>query len=360
MRRLLVLLTVASLATSCGATADGANLESVPYRLIAEDVAEGEPYTARRVTDTSDASPGVGAFDYDDPPSEVFFEWVLAESSSCPFGSLDRLEFDRTTRLLYPVVQEASSNGDCTADANPHLVFVAVRPQDLPTGAFAISVGAEGWPNDFEPIAFADGELTRPNAETTTEGAGDRGAVSTSEPETVESTRASLGGGPTAEDALRVSPCDPNEESDRAPLAPTYAKVANWWLVTAADDGALALLEAEDGTGSLSGSPVAVAAEGIAGEDALNGDPIEEIWWEIWHAGAVRVGLTRDADVLVGTNEYGLAVITMLRFDEGTTMFGGNCGNEQHMRLLSGVSGEAVEAMTQHVGQDLIDHLGFE
>ncbi len=171
MKRLSVLLIVALAATGCSSSSavntvvpgDEDNFESVPYRLIAEDVAEGEPYTARRVNDPSDASPGVGDFEYDDPPTEVFFEFVIAESGSCSLGTLDRLEFDRTTRLLYPVLQQLSSSSDCTADANPHLVFVAVSRRDLPTGPFAISVGAEGWPDIFEPVAFADGELTRPD-----------------------------------------------------------------------------------------------------------------------------------------------------------------------------------------------------
>lgn len=144
---------------------DEDNFDSIPYRLLAEDVAAGEAWTARRVSIPTDANPAVGDFEYSDPPDEAFFEFVLAESGSCPLGELERLEFDRTTRLLYPVLRDVTSPGtDCTADANPHLIFVAVSRQDLPTGPFAISVSAKGWPALFEPIPFVDGELTRPDA----------------------------------------------------------------------------------------------------------------------------------------------------------------------------------------------------
>jgi len=143
---------------------DEDNFDSIQYRLLAEDIAAGEVWTARRVRVPTDANHAVGEFEYSDPPSEVFFEFVLAESGSCPLGELERLEFDRTTRLLYPVLRDVISPGTvCTADANPHLIFVAVGRRDLPTGPFAISVSGKGWATSFEPIPFVDGELTRPD-----------------------------------------------------------------------------------------------------------------------------------------------------------------------------------------------------
>lgn len=142
---------------------DEANYESVPYRLLVEDIAIGDPYTVRRVTDFGYLPSQVGDFGVD-LDSEVFFEFVLAESGSCDLGSIERLEFNKTSRILYPVLtQRRPESADCTADANPHLILVAIARSDLPTGAFSIAMSETGWPQEWTPKAFESGELTTPD-----------------------------------------------------------------------------------------------------------------------------------------------------------------------------------------------------
>lgn len=140
---------------------DDANYRSIPYRLLVEDVAAGDPYSVRHIEDSGQVRPEVGDISLD-LENSVVFEFVLAESGTCDLGPLERLEFDRVNRVLYPVLRNVGDqNRDCTSDANPHLILVAVPRRDLPTGEFSIAVSEDGWPGEFMPLTFTAGQLTR-------------------------------------------------------------------------------------------------------------------------------------------------------------------------------------------------------
>lgn len=111
---------------------------SIPYRLLAEDLAEGMPWSTGIVTPNT---PGIDA-NWD---TEVVFEFNPAESGSCPFGLMEDLRFDELNRVLFPVVPLAEDYEECTDDANPHLIRVAIQRDDLPTEDFSL------WVNDAEP-----------------------------------------------------------------------------------------------------------------------------------------------------------------------------------------------------------------
>ena len=144
----------------------------VPSRVLAEDIAAGEPWSARLVEGISDAHPAVGDFGIDedsagkdsidkdiiDADSEVIFEFVMAESGTCPLGPFEALQFDRNSQVLIPVFTELDPDRTCTFDANPHLLLVAVAREDLPTVDFAIATST-GLPQGLEPVRFAAGEL---------------------------------------------------------------------------------------------------------------------------------------------------------------------------------------------------------
>ena len=129
----------------------------VPSRLLADDIAAGDPWTARVIEQLSDVNPAVGDFEIDadniDADNEVIFEFVVPESGSCPLGPFETLQFDQNSRVLVPVFAEVDRDGDCTADANPHLLLVAVARQDLPADDFFITTST-GLPDGLEPVRF--------------------------------------------------------------------------------------------------------------------------------------------------------------------------------------------------------------
>lgn len=139
----------------------------VPFRLLADDLAVGEPWTARHLGSPEALVALAGdAVDVDDVDwdREVVFVFTLAEPSSCPIGELRTMEHSPTDRRLYPVVDEGDRSQDCTADANPHSIVVAIARHDLPQREFSI------WVEGGEPAQgvaggetrFAVGELTAP------------------------------------------------------------------------------------------------------------------------------------------------------------------------------------------------------
>lgn len=138
-------------ATTTSAGTGGEEVREVPARIIAEDVGEGEPWTTSRLATPRELellAPD-GTADWD---NEVVFAFTLAESGSCPFGAVERVEFSEPDLRLYPVVPLAEDFDACTDDANPHTVVVAINHDDLPEGEFSI------WVNGDEPPGVVDGE----------------------------------------------------------------------------------------------------------------------------------------------------------------------------------------------------------
>lgn len=132
---------------------DEDDFESVAHRLLIEDVPAGEVGLARHVESVEDLRPEVGDVEVDFD-SEVVFEFVVSESGSCPLGPLAGIEFNTVEQLLYPVTEAVERDGDCTADANPHLIVVAIAKSDLPADDFGLSTTAVVWPPGSEPTNF--------------------------------------------------------------------------------------------------------------------------------------------------------------------------------------------------------------
>ncbi len=136
------------------------DVEDMPFRPLADDLAVGEPWTTRLISSREDLSALVVDAEIN-WENEVVFMFTLAESGSCPNGPLQRMEYSATSARLYPVVETTDQSGDCTADANPRSIIVAVPRQDLPTGAFSIWVEGGDPPGgaDAGPTFFSAGEL---------------------------------------------------------------------------------------------------------------------------------------------------------------------------------------------------------
>ena len=104
-------------------------------------------------------------------------EFIVGESGSCPLGSLNHLEFNRTTRELYPVVNDGDHGSEvCTADFNPHPIVVSISPTDLPSDEFVFTTGPDRpgtpWTGDTSGSSSAslEGPVVRHLAPLTNEG----------------------------------------------------------------------------------------------------------------------------------------------------------------------------------------------
>lgn len=162
MRSIWLGMTIlVALVAACGETATDTTAPAdegsgepreIPARVIAEDISAGEPWTTSRLTSPRELellAPD-GEADWD---TEVVFAFTLAESSSCPFGTVDRVEYSEPDQRLYPVVPLAEDTDACTDDANPHTVVIAIAWDDLPEGEFSIWVDG-----DEPPSGVVDGE----------------------------------------------------------------------------------------------------------------------------------------------------------------------------------------------------------
>lgn len=154
--------TSQSSATSESSDGSAAEFRSIPYRLLAEDLAVGSPWSTARLTSDELWSLAVDA-EIDDE-NEVFFRFTLAESSSCPFGELTDLEFFAGDARLYPVVETTDDGGECSSDAKPHTIVVAVARENLPAGGFSLWVERDDPPAGVADgqTLFASGELREP------------------------------------------------------------------------------------------------------------------------------------------------------------------------------------------------------
>ncbi len=140
----------------------------ISARVIADDFRAGETWTARLVESVNNINPALTITDPDLDLSgirddEVLFEFVMAESGSCPLGPFETLRFDQLSRVLVPTFEQVQSPGDtCTADANPHLLLVAVAREDLPTSDFSIATSTSQ-PSGFDPVPISAVELAADN-----------------------------------------------------------------------------------------------------------------------------------------------------------------------------------------------------
>lgn len=163
--RVLAVVSVLFLFAACGEEPDGSSppppeageVSAIPYRLLGDDLAVGDPWSTRVIESSDELAEVVDGSEMD-WETEVVFMFTLAESSSCPFGPLEGLEFSPSDARLYPAVDLEGSPTACTDDANPHTIVVAVDQSELPHGEFSLWVE-----NNDPPQGVADG-VTRVGA----------------------------------------------------------------------------------------------------------------------------------------------------------------------------------------------------
>lgn len=140
----LIALSALLVLSACG---NGRSTEVVQleYRLLADDLVFGQPWTTQLATSPRDLPPpvqnaGLNPDSEVDWDHEVVFIFVLAESSSCPYASAEGLEFSNPDQRLYPVVPIEGAPTACTGDAQPYGLVVAVDRSDLPDTPFDLWV----------------------------------------------------------------------------------------------------------------------------------------------------------------------------------------------------------------------------
>lgn len=147
-----------------GSTHPAGEVGEISHRVLVDGIDEGgQPWTTGLVETRRDLDTLVPGADVD-WDGEVVFRFTLAESSSCPFADMTRLEFSEPDLRLYPVVPLIGEPEICTDDAMPHTIVVAVTREDLPDGEFSI------WVDGEEPLGgvsegvtrFGAGELDEP------------------------------------------------------------------------------------------------------------------------------------------------------------------------------------------------------
>jgi len=141
------------------------------WRLLADEQGAGQPYRTGIASD----QPSYGALWTDiglsgDPPAVVFESEVViwfgaVYGSSCPNLRLDNVVVDRERALVHAEIVLVDSPSACTADANPHAYLVALERARLPSGPFAIQLGADDPPAGApEERTLVDVDLSLPGA----------------------------------------------------------------------------------------------------------------------------------------------------------------------------------------------------
>ncbi len=130
---------------------------SIPYKLIAEDISAGDPWTVDLITTHRDYSLlGLPNRTYEAGwglsfRSHVVLLFNVPESSStnCAVEPMTDLVFDSEHGVVAPVFGTGDSDEEtCNMDANPHLVVVSVERSVLPQTNFKL------W---FDPSLPPDG-----------------------------------------------------------------------------------------------------------------------------------------------------------------------------------------------------------
>lgn len=138
---------------------DGGTGVEIPSRTLLDGQPSGDTWTVS-VVNTPDELDDLWAeleVDLDMEPvdfaTSVVIHFGPAASSSCPFGPLLAVRHDPDSGYLYPDLP-VEGGPDCTDDANPHAVVVAIDRADLPDEAFTIWVA-----NDEPPPGVAGAEI---------------------------------------------------------------------------------------------------------------------------------------------------------------------------------------------------------
>lgn len=141
------------------------------WRLLADEQGVGQPYRTGIASDPASyrqlwAVVGLPG----DPPavdfeSEVVIWFGAVYGSSCPDLRLDDVVVDRDRELVYAEIVMVDPPSACTADANPRAYVVAVNRSKLPSGPFAIQLGADDPPaGASEERTLVDTDLSQPGS----------------------------------------------------------------------------------------------------------------------------------------------------------------------------------------------------
>ncbi len=132
----------------------------VPYRLLAEALPIGDPYTTAVISDAATyvaiaAGAGLDPADVDFD-TEVVFVFNLAESSTpaCAFLPVMDLLFDETEQHLYPLALRIDPKSMCVSIWSPYQIIFGVSRDVLPQGDFSIGV------DEREPGGCCDDGVT--------------------------------------------------------------------------------------------------------------------------------------------------------------------------------------------------------
>ncbi len=141
------------------------------WRLLADQKRVGESYrtgiaTDQRSYETLWAEIGLkGERPAVDFNAEVVVWFGAVFGSSCPNIRLDDMVVDEERRLVHALIVLVDPPAACTSDAIPHAYVVAVQRAKLPSGPFAIQLGADDPPPGApEERTVVDVDLSRAGA----------------------------------------------------------------------------------------------------------------------------------------------------------------------------------------------------
>ena len=161
---------------------EGADPASVPaegpqpqhgdgWRLLADERGAGQPYRTGIASDSASheqlwADLGLaGAPPAVDFASEVVIWFGAVFGSSCPSIRLDDVLVDEQRDLVHAEIVLVDAPSACTGDANPHAYLVALERAKLPSGPFAIQLGADDPPAGVpEERTLVEVDLSQPGA----------------------------------------------------------------------------------------------------------------------------------------------------------------------------------------------------
>lgn len=141
------------------------------WRLLADERGVGQPYRTGIASDQASyerlwASVGLSGEPAPvDFASEVVIWFGAVFGSSCPGLRLDDVVVERERALVHAEIVLVDPPAACTADANPHAYLVALERARLPSGPFAIQLGADDPPAGVpEERTLVDVDLSLPGA----------------------------------------------------------------------------------------------------------------------------------------------------------------------------------------------------
>ena len=141
------------------------------WRLLASEQGAGHPYRTGIATSQASYERLWADIGLSGDPVPVDFEsevaiWFGAVfGSSCPNLRLDDVVVERERALVHAEIVLVDVPAGCTDDANPHAYLVALERSMLPSGPFAIQLGADDPPAGVpEERTLVDVDLSRPGA----------------------------------------------------------------------------------------------------------------------------------------------------------------------------------------------------